>query len=367
MKVVLDASVLEIPCTGVAKVTLGLYRACAAREPALRVVAVHRRLLRCPLPDALSDRIPGRFLPETVWRHTVFPFAIAREQPDVVHFPWNGHVVRRTKRTVTAMTLHDVLPLGIPRYFATEQDERRYRGHLQRDLDRTDVLFTDSQYSRAQIAAHFRLRSEPIVLLYGPTLDGSGHRSPSVERAGYFLYVGGYDSRKGIEAMLRVLVRLRREGLLNVPLILTGQQRYYTPEFRQLVSEANACGAVQERGYVPDAALADLYRDALALVYPSRYEGFGLPPLEAMASGCPVITTRGTSLPEVCGEAAYYVDPDNEQEFARALLDLRDNEALRARLREAGLARAARFSWDHAADQFLSALRDAVHAAGNSR
>lgn len=367
MKVALDAAVLQIPCTGVAKVTLGLYRSSIAKDHTLQITALHRKRLECPLPDGIRTVQWGRSLPDAVWRQTVLPLLIARSRSSVVHFPWNGHTVRSPKDTVIAMTLHDVLPLNIPRYFTTEEAEQTYRKRLQRDLDLADVLFTDSQYSKEQIAGHFRLQSDPIVLQYGPTIDDAAGKSGCAEECAFFLYVGGYDPRKGVEAMIRVLVRLRREGLLDVPLILTGQRHYYSTEFAQLVTEATSCGAVQEHGYVPDTKLAGLYRNALALVYPSKYEGFGLPPLEAMASGCPVITTRGTSLPEVCGGAAYYIDPDNEREFARAILDLRADVSLRARLRDAGFAQAARFSWDRAARQFLSALENALHAARSSQ
>jgi glycosyltransferase involved in cell wall biosynthesis len=117
---------------------------------------------------------------------------------------------------------------------------------------------------------------------------------------------------------------------------------------------------VEERGYVDEPTLAQLFQQARALVYPSKYEGFGLPPLEAMTAGCPVITTRETSLPEVCGEAAVYVDPDDHRAFAEAIMAIETDPLLRERLRTAGSAQASTFTWGEAAATFLGALHSAL-------
>ena len=110
-------------------------------------------------------------------------------------------------------------------------------------------------------------------------------------------------------------------------LVLAGEPHYFSADFRSMVERGRSAGWLEELGYVSDAELAALYGRALALAYPSKYEGFGLPPLEAMVLGCPVITTRGTSLPEVCGDAAVYVDPDDPASLARAVTAVAADEA----------------------------------------
>jgi glycosyltransferase involved in cell wall biosynthesis len=249
-------------------------------------------------------------------------------------------------------TYHDVLPLIIPGFFESDEKEQAYRQRVQADLDRTDLLITDSQYSAREIMSHFRVRAEPRVIYLAPFLKSDGIRSTQ-RRDSYFLYVGGYDPRKGIEMLLRVFIGLRREGLLSGRLILTGHKAQVSDELCRLIRQGSEMGAVEELGYVSDPTLHGLYADATALVYPSKYEGFGLPPLEAMAIGCPVITVRSTSIPEVCGDAVCYVDPDDESDLARNMVALEKNPDRREQLRAKGKVQAAGFSWSRSAQKFI--------------
>jgi glycosyltransferase involved in cell wall biosynthesis len=359
MRLLFDATVLEYPATGVAKVTLGLYTACRKQMPSLDIVALHRRPLTAPLPSGIRSSQWGSFLPPTLWRRLHLPAATMGQEYPIIHFPWNGRVppLRRSATVVT--TLHDVLPLIIPGHFSDASAEKKYRDERQTDISRTDLLLTDSDYSKREIQKNFTVRREPVVIPFGPTI-GANEIASSTGQANYFLYVGGYDPRKGLPQLLKAFLDLHREGKLHAKLILTGSKLHVSETFQQLVSDGVQMGIVEERGYVPDAMLASLYANALALVYPSRYEGFGLPPLEAMTLGCPVITTRCTSLPEVCGDAAYYVDPDSTSSIGQSLLDLETNDALRANLSSMGRQQAAGFSWERAAQIFLAALERTI-------
>lgn len=356
MKVLLDATVFEHPSTGIAKVTLGLYRECVHLRPTLEVLAVHRRAMRTALSGGIKSlgRIPG--LPPQIWR-TLVPAAVAvSRKPDLFHFPWNGQVPMLPRRIPVVITLHDVLPLLIPGYFSTWRDEERYRSATRRDLERAAVVFTDSEYSKREILRHFTPRVEPTVLLYGPTIVSPAASQPRPVKEPYFLYAGGYHHRKGLPYLLRVFLELHRRGAIRSTLLLTGLRTPLSPEFDRLIHEGRARGAVRELGYVPDDQLASLYTNALALVYPSPYEGFGLPPLEAMSLGCPVITTRGTSLPEVCGEAAMYIEPDRDSDLAKALAGVEQSEELRSDLSRRGRERALLFSWTRAARIYLDTV-----------
>ncbi len=366
MRVLLEGRVFERPATGVAKATMGLYAACLARLPALRVAVLHRRPLRAALPAGLAPRRVGRLLPEGLWGRQAVALCARWAPPAFVHFPWNGGVPRLPAGTRVVTTLHDVLPLAIPQHFRDAAGRQAYCARVQRDLDRTDLLITDSEYSRGEILRHFRVRSEPVVIPLASTLP-PGPPAAGPARGSYFLYVGGYTARKNLEGLVRLFCALRREGALRSRLVLTGSRHYFSREFARLVAEGVSQGVVEEAGYVPDEALAGLLAGARALVYPSRYEGFGLPPLEAMAAGCPVVTTAGTSLPEVCGEAALYVDPGDERAFAQALCALERDEGLRRELRARGRARAARFSWDAAAARFLGAVLSRLADDGKER
>lgn len=360
MNIALDASVLELPPTGIAKVTAGLSHACLAHDPGLTIGAFHRRPLRLAFQGRITTHPIGRWVPHQYWRSLVLPRAV--RNADVAWFPWNGNVPHVKTTGIVASTIHDVLPLIIPGYFKAPGDEARYRARVQQDLDRSDVIFTDSIYSRQQIVTQFTTRHEPVVITFGPTMTPLAPDAPGGEPGGtpFFVYVGGYDRRKGIEGLVRLFLALHSERRIASRLVLTGTPQYFSDEFRAVVQEGVARGVVEERGYVDEPTLARLFRDARALVYPSKYEGFGLPPLEAMTAGCPVITTRATSLPEVCGDAAVYVDPDDTRTFADAIVSVETDAHLRERLRAAGVAQAATFTWEDAAETFLGALRNTL-------
>jgi glycosyltransferase involved in cell wall biosynthesis len=361
MHILFDATVMQQPFTGVAKTTLGLYAACLQLAPSMRIEALHRQPLAGKLPEGVRDAQRGEQLPGRFWRPLVLPLAAIAKRPTALHFPWSGNVPRLWGATAVVTTLHDVLPLRIPGYFSSEQGRRAYLDEKQRDIDRTHLLITDSEYSKREIIKYFTVLREPLVLYYGSTFAWQHLPATKGERKGdYFLYVGGYDRRKGLEALLQVFLSLHRQDKLVSKLVLTGAKSYFSEDFKTLMAEGLALDIVEERGYVSDAALYELLYHARALVYPSKYEGFGLPPLEAMAAGCPVITTRCTSLPEICGEAAYYIEPDDESNFAQGLLALEGDSELRRALRVKGREQAAKFSWEKAAATYLTALEETL-------
>lgn len=356
MDLLLDAVVFEIPPTGIAKVTAGLCRACIEHPRAITITALHRQPLLHTFPPEVRSISGGRFLPYPAWRPLAFRWATRRIH--LVYFPWNGNVPLLDQRVTVVSSIHDVLPLIIPGYFPTADAEAAYRRRVQQDIDRSHLLFTDSDFSQRQISTQFNVKTDPIVIRFGPTIAVPSTRPavPSGDEHPFFLYVGGYDPRKGIEDLLRVFLGLHRERQLSSKLILTGTPNYFSDGFRALVNVGKNLGIVREAGYVDEDMLAALLGQAVALVYPSRFEGFGLPPLEAMTAGCPVITTRHTSLPEVCGDAVLYVEPKDHAGFGKALVALEQNAGLREDLRGRGYQQSTRFSWNQAATVFLDAI-----------
>ncbi len=355
LNILIDGEVFQQQATGIAKATVGLYKACHKLSPTLQVTALGRSPFQVELPEGFRSIRFGGVIPASCWRHTILPiFSIPYP---IIHFPWNGNIPRTlplNKKKI--VTVHDALPLIIPNYFSDERSKSRYCERLQRDLNRADLVITVSQCSKRQIERHFRLRAEPVVIYSGPTLspqNSTANSEDSNSNGPYFLYVGGYDKRKGLELLLKTFVSLFQTRKIGGRLVLTGSQYYFSENFRQSVIRGTALGAVEEKGYVPDDRLIDLIQGATALVYPSKYEGFGLPPLEAMALGCPVITTRFTAIPEVCGDAVYYIDPENETDIAESLMIMEKNSELREHLRAMGRRRASIFSWTESANKFL--------------
>lgn len=360
MRILVDGEVFQHTQTGVAKVTRGLYGALLRRGRSLEVEFVCRRgSLSVPPPGVSSIPVPAS-IPGRLWRSAVVPAICWRRRPDVIHYPWNGRVGPFLTSLVVT-TIHDVLPVSIPRYFADEKQEARYRRTMSRDIARSDIIITDSAFSRDEIQRHFHPAVEPVVISPATDIAKVARNGDRPHPEGYFLYVGGYDPRKGVEELLRVFREGHSSRKLHQRLILTGEPGHVTDVCTRLIREGRESGTVEERGYVDEVQLAGLYRHATALVYPSRYEGFGLPPLEAMALGCPVATTSGTSLREVCGDAAVYIDPAEKASFLDALCTLERDAGFRRDLIQRGLKQAGRFSWEDSADRFFSLLSAHVH------
>jgi len=358
MRIAVDGTVFQQPITGIAKGTRCLYQNCVELMQSLDVIVVHQKPITCTFAPKIRSTELAKAVPNILWRSLVLPVYVSCLKPTFLHFPWNGFVPKHISSTRVITTLHDVLPLIIPNFFASKQAEQAYRNRVQNDIDRSDLLLTISEFSKKELLRNFNVSAEPVVIHYAPTIRTSSlvptHSDGNSQD--YFLYVGGYDKRKGIEGLLKVFTKLHNEEKLRSKLFLVGSRLYYSQELKRLIDEGLRVKAIAELGYIPDAVLTELYANAKALLYPSKFEGLGLPPLEAMASGCPVLTTKCTSIPEICGDAVYYADPDDEEAFASGIIDLHNDQELRDKLARRGLKQAAKFSWDEASRVFLDEM-----------
>lgn len=355
MNIFFDATVLEIPLTGIGKTMLQLYENCLSQMDSLKITGIHRRPLSVNLTSKIGSVQLGNNFPGPVWRSFILPAYLNKKTPDIMHFPWNGKVPYNLKDIKVITTLHDVLPLIIPHYFRSKIQEVLYKRNIQKDMDRSNLIVTDSNFSKKEIMDNFDVDTEILVLHHGPTIKPPSGGF-SVEKSNYFLYVGGYDPRKGLEKLIERFIILNKEKKLESRLIVVGEKNYYSKNLKILIEEGISKGFLEEKGYVSDDSLAKLYSNALALVYPSRYEGFGLPPLEAMNLGCPVITTKCTSIPEICGNAAYYVDLN--EDLDEALITLENDPTIREKLSLKGKKQAARFSWESTSKIFLNKIEN---------
>jgi glycosyltransferase involved in cell wall biosynthesis len=358
MRIAVDGTVFQQQITGIAKGTRCLYENCTKVAQSLDVRILHKEPLTCTFAPEIRSVQIGQAVPNILWRSLALPIYVSRLKPTFMHFPWNGCVPKHISATRVIITLHDVLPLIIPNYFASKHAEQAYKNRVQKDIDRSDLLLTVSEFSKKEILRNFSVKVEPVVIHYAPTFHASAMLPISSDgnNQDYFLYVGGYEKRKGIESLLRVFTKLHNEEKLRSKLLLAGSRLYYSQELKRLIDEGLRVKAIAELGYVPDAVLSGLYANAKALIYPSKFEGFGLPPLEAMASGCPVLTTKCTSIPEICGDAVYYTDPDDAEAFASSIIDLHNDQELRDKLARRGLKQAAKFSYDEASRVFLNEI-----------
>ncbi|HSW07411.1 glycosyltransferase family 4 protein [Aquabacterium sp.] len=224
--------------------------------------------------------------------------------------------------------------------------------HLHRRLARNgSALLTVSAFSQARLAAALALAPDRIGLLPngGDHLDDVPADAAVLPHLGlsegrYLLAVASANPNKNIDGLIAAFTRL--PAARGLQLVLCGGDN---PQVFARAPAACATAGVLRIGYQDDRSLKALYQHALALVFPSVYEGFGLPPLEAMACGCPVIAARAAAIPEVCGDAALYVEPQAIDALTAALQRVHDDAGLRDSLRRAGAARVASFRWRHSA------------------
>lgn len=227
-------------------------------------------------------------------------------------------------------------------------------------LRRAGTVVTDSAFSRDELSRHCGVPAERISVIHCGCdhLDGVPADPAILDRAGlardgYVLAVGTPSRAKNLGVLLEAMARMKRDGL-KLALVGEMERRVFSANRIDLPPWVSVLGAVS------DGELKALYERALCFAFPSRYEGFGLPPLEAMRCGCPTVVSTAASLPEVCGDAALYADPDDAEALARHIRAYLDSAGLRQDYRARGLAQAGRFSWDSSARKFLALIEHAA-------
>ncbi|HBA36459.1 TPA: hypothetical protein DCZ15_01130 [Candidatus Falkowbacteria bacterium] len=299
----------------------------------------------------------------------LMPFYLWREKLDLVHFPhFNVPVLTPSKFVVT---IHDLILTHFPTVRATTRSRFSYylknlfyRVVILTALRRARKIITVSEFTKNDIISQFKVRPEKIVVTYeGVANLAKGRDSLFVSKLDnretlaqyhiprdFLLYVGNAYPHKNLEALLRVFAKLHAVRS-DLRLVLVGKNDYF---YDRLQTSARALNIWQKEninspvifpGYVPDAQLEVFYAEARAYIFPSLYEGFGLPPLEAMAKGCPVASSDRASLPEVLGEAALYFNPEDETDMFVKITGLLTDENLRVVLKERGREQAKKYNW----------------------
>jgi glycosyltransferase involved in cell wall biosynthesis len=253
------------------------------------------------------------------------------------------------------VTIHDMTFKRFPELLQMETLVN-LEHQMQRELAHADAVICVSESTRQDLLHFYDIDpSRAVTVLSGLTVPASDNQQPTTDNlpSRYVLFVSTIEPRKNLEVLLDAYARLRNRGVYDGALVVVGRVGWKS---ESIMARLRAPG-VHHLDYVPAAQLAAVYRNAELFVFPSIYEGFGFPLLEAMAHGVPSIAARSSSLPEIGGDAALYFDPRDartlETEIERVLTDA----ALRKRLAEAGLARAAQFRWDVAAGKTLDVLR----------
>lgn len=338
----------------------GLRRQCPTDEISLLVDA---RLPLDPIHDEAS-LVP--FRPYTFSNTLRFfesqarlPRVIAHAAPTLTHFLAHDDAAFRV-RSPYLVTVHDTVSFDVAELYGMAQ---KAKNHIvgwfgRRNIENAAFILADSEHTRKDVIRRFRVNPQCVRVVY---LAADDHLFAPVgaERAAevrqrlslpdrFILYVGGIDPRKNIAGLIRAVASLRGTDLDEVPLLMAGnvQTQAEFPQLESLIRSERLESRVRLLGFVDDPTLAALYAACSVFAFPSFYEGFGLPVLEAMASGAPVVTTRRSSIPELGGEAVIYVEPESVGDIARGLREVLTGSDLRVALKTAGPQQARRFSWD---------------------
>ncbi|MGB2716740.1 MAG: glycosyltransferase family 1 protein [Vicinamibacterales bacterium] len=282
------------------------------------------------------------------------PLDLRRERVQLFHAP--HYVLPPLTPCRSVVTIHDCIHLRFPQYLPHRLGHAYARSALWVAAHRSARVLTVSEASKRDILKYFNIPPGKIDVIYN-AIDERFNETPSDEdvwrvreryqlRDPFILYAGNIKPHKNLERLIESFYLLRREGLEQVKLLIIGDEISKYATLRRAVHRYKLHQYVRFFGFVPDRTLAVLYRLAGVFVFPSLYEGFGLPPLEAMASGTPVITSNVSSLPEVVGDAALLIDPYDPVAIAGAMRRVLSEPALRDELRRRGLARVKEFSWD---------------------
>ncbi|HXM40521.1 MAG TPA: glycosyltransferase family 1 protein [Bryobacteraceae bacterium] len=305
--------------------------------------------------------------------HLAFPLFLHRLQPSLVHIPLNR--VPLFMREPYVVTIHDMASLLFGGGSGLRMQTRRYL--LRRGLLRAKRIMAVSEATRGDVhdalgipADHIRLAyNAPNPDFFRPTEAARARNILERYQIDYpfLLYAGNIRPQKNIPRLVEAFA-LAREHLSrhpfyrNLHLIIIGDEISRYPSVRHAVIQTRVEKTVRFLGFVPFEALRIFFESAALFVFPSLYEGFGLPPLEAMASGTPVVASNVSALPEVLGDAALLVNPENVFEIARAIQEALLDDELRGELIARGKTQAARYSWDHAAREVLEVYREAAFA-----
>jgi glycosyltransferase involved in cell wall biosynthesis len=344
-RVGLDGRDLLRKRTGVVNNTLHLARELTASHPSEMVVYVDRPRARPDEPLPSSIPLKEISAPPVIWKHLALPVALARDHVELFHSPTGTLPLAALCRQV--VTIHDLFAAIEPRWFPRHLD-LHLRLSQRRAVQAAAKVIAVSQCTRCDLVERFGTPAESITVVYnGVDHDRFRPREVDAEliarrygvRYPFILCVGSLMPWRNAPRLLRAAARL------DFGLLFVGRDIWGADPTAQLAAERGWDWA-RFAGYVPDADLPALYAAAQVFAYPSLYEGFGIPPLEAMACGTPVVASTAGALPEVLGDAALLVDPRDENALADALqMAVHDDGTLRRR----GLERASHYTWQRTA------------------
>lgn len=383
MRVGINASFLGMPSTGTGQYCLNLIQSLSGIDSNTEYLLFAPHSLDLQLNTNFTERVVkfpfafegrARLANRLLWEQISIPIAARKQKIDVIHVPYLASPLVSPAKVV--VTIHDLAHLVPAAYWQRSLSYRLYLLTVMSAAKRADMIIAISSSSQKDIVRLLGVSPRKVqVIPYGINStrfappDCDDRRQVLLEdfrlrydiHKKYLLYVGNFEPRKNTLRLIKAFISLvRRMGRqYQLVMIGTGPDRNSAT---QIAHDAKMDRDIIFIDFIANDDLPAIYVGAELLVFPSLYEGFGLPPLEAMACGTPVITSNVASLPEVVGEAGLMVDPCDTRELVEAMFELLHNKSLRERLRKAGLARAKLFSWPETARRTLQTYKQVVES-----
>jgi glycosyltransferase involved in cell wall biosynthesis len=299
-----------------------------------------------------------------LWEQFVLPIKSRRHQVEVMYYP--DHTSALIEKTCPEIiTIHDLAFLAYPETFATSN--RLYKTlAVKRSAQQAERIIVVSQATKQECLRWLEVPETKLRVIHNGISNGFKQIEDKAKleetqkkfglNSNFILFVGTLEPRKNLVKLISAYADLRQQKRIEHQLIVVGAKGWLFSEIFASVEKLSLKKQVSFLGYVTEEELVALYNLADVLVYPSLYEGFGFPPLEAMACGCPVVTSKQSSLPEIAGEAARLVDSYDIADIADGIFDVLNDASLRQRLIERGLERVKLFTWARAAQQILQVI-----------
>lgn len=368
MRIGLDLRLPYYQMGGISQYALQLVRAFAERAVSADdhyLVVHHAKEGRDFTPTHPQFQRQRAFTPcHHRWERWALSAEIARWRCDVWHSPDFIPPQRGAKRMI--ITVHDLNFLHYPHYLTTEA-RRYYNDQIAWAVARADGISADSEHTRQDLIKLLGVSAEKVrtIPLAANPLYEKAVAPASLEESlhqwqlgrGFLLFVGTLEPRKNLTTLLHAYHRLRQTTPLKVPLVLVGRKGWFWEEIFATIEQLQLSADVRHLSNISDEQLAHLYHSAGALVMPSHYEGFGLPPLEAMWCGCPVLVSNRASLPEVVGPAGLLLEADDVVAWCDGMERVLQDEKVRVQMVEAGFVQARRFSWALSAEKTAQLYR----------
>ncbi|WP_430639057.1 glycosyltransferase family 4 protein [Haloferax volcanii] len=317
---------------------------------------------------------PSRFAAPVVGDYVSFTRGVSQaltdvgDEYDVIHLPNQFQAAGLLNTNVDAkiiVSVHDIIPYVTPKHGNILS--RTFAPVYVKGLAEADHLVTISEYTKSDLINNTAISSEDISVVY-PSVDGSHLTDPAPKKTlneynitkPYILYVGQQGSKKNIEVIIEALTHLSED--VDVDLVIAGSPGNLLQPLRTTyyAKKNDVDDCIIRTGFVEQSVLARLYHSAAAFVFPSKYEGYGRPPLESMSVGTPVVASTATAIPEILGDAALLIDPEKPEKWAEAITEILEDEETRDAMITRGYERYDRFSWATCASEMVDVYESMV-------